>query len=60
MRSKSGFNKEVMRHLGNVKVSSSLVTAVRKGRRKNDAVLMAIIEVDHKLYHDKNRTKDLR
>lgn len=49
MRSKYGFNKEVIRHLGNVKVSSSFITAVRKGKRNNDAILMAIIEVDHRL-----------
>jgi len=49
MRSKWGFSNEVQKHLGNVKVSRSLICMVRKGQRKNDAVLMAIIEVDHKL-----------
>lgn len=51
MRAPYGFNKAVLRHLGNIKVTSALVSAVRKGKRKNDTILMAIIEVDHAMTH---------
>ena len=46
-----GFNKAVLRHLATrgIDVSNSFITMVRKGKRRNDAVLWAIIEVDHKL-----------
>jgi len=45
-RAPHGFNKAVMQRLGRVKVSSAYITMVKKGKRNNDAVLMAIIEVD--------------
>lgn len=43
----NGFYKAVVRYLGNVSVSPQHVSAVRKGQRKNDALLLAIITVDH-------------
>jgi nicotinamide mononucleotide adenylyltransferase len=44
----NGFNQAVMdRFKGKTRPSSSYVSMVRRGIRKNDAVLMAIIEVDH-------------
>lgn len=42
-----GFCKAVQNHMHPIRVSKELISAVRKGKRKNDAVLMAIIEVDH-------------
>lgn len=41
-----GFNKTVMEHCP-TKVTSSYISMVRKGKRRNDTVLMSIIEVDH-------------
>lgn len=47
-RRKNGFYEAVKERLGvNVNVSSSHICMVKSGRRKNDAVLMAIIETDH-------------
>lgn len=43
-----GFNLAVIdKFKGKTKPTTSYVTMVRKGIRKNDAVLLAIIEVDH-------------
>ncbi len=43
----NGFYQAVKNKLGNVKVSSALIAMVKRGKRKNDSVLRAIIEVDH-------------
>lgn len=48
----NGFYWAVMKYLGNVKCSKQTVSAVRKGKRKNDAVLMAIIQADHNWQKD--------
>ena len=43
-----GINKEVQRQIeGKIQYSSSYISMVRKGQRKNDTVLLAIITVDH-------------
>lgn len=43
------FSKAVMKELGNVKVSRSLICMVRKGLRTNEAVMNAIIITQEKL-----------
>jgi len=47
MRRPNGFYQAVMNKMPGIKLSKSLIAMVKTGRRKNDAVLMAIIEVDH-------------
>lgn len=43
----SGFYNAVKERLGNDNVSSSVISMVKRGKRTNDAVLLAVIEVDH-------------
>ncbi len=50
-RRPNGFCKLVRDKLG-CQVSSALISQVKRGIRKNDAVLMAIIEVDHEINHE--------
>jgi len=49
MRRPNGFYQAVMNKMPGIKLSKSLIAMVKTGRRKNDAVLMAIIEVDHEM-----------
>lgn len=47
-RRPNGFTEAVRKELGpKVKVSKTHISAVGKGQRTNDAVLLAIITVDH-------------
>lgn len=43
----NGFYDAVKERLQNKKISSSLISMVKSGRRKNDDILRAIIEVQH-------------
>lgn len=49
------FNKRVLNILPFKRFSTSYVTMVRKGKRKNDDVLLAIITVDHYWNQRSNR-----
>jgi hypothetical protein len=48
----NGFYKEVQKYLNNVRLPKSTISMVKSGRRDNDAILLAIIEVDHKITHN--------
>lgn len=47
-----GFNKQVMRHMGKT-FHSGYITMIKKGQRKNDEILRAIIEVDEIRYRER-------
>lgn len=55
MKRPYGFYHAVREHLG-VDVSKGMISMVKSGRRTNDAILLAIIHVDHnwkQLEHDR-------
>lgn len=53
-RRPQGFRNLVRKFLGNVKISNSHIENVKRGVRRNDAVLLAIIQADHALTHSKD------